>query len=556
MADLVIRGGTFFDGTGADGVVADVAVTDGRVVAIGRVEEAGIEEIDADGHFVTPGFVDGHTHLDAQIFWDPYAGSLTAHGVTSAVMGNCGFSLAPGNADEADLVLRSIERAEDMSREAIQRGVPWTWSSFPGYVDVVRGLPKALNLAAQIGHSALRAAVMGERAFEDEATDDDLAAMSSQVTGAITAGATGFSTSRTRAHLTKSGIPVASRFAGWREVQALVMAMADAGAGMFQLAPERSDDPGAVADYQGRLADLAAASARPVTFMVGGEEEQLVTIDRVRAAGGTAFGQVHVRGFENVYGFKTHLPFDELPVWRKVRAGSHEEQVAALRDPELRRRLIDEAVHGNYGESIGAEIRAPKYEQVTVVGEAGDASLVDVAGVRQVHPVEAMIDLSRETDLKQLFRQPISEISENLVLAALRHEHTVIAASDSGAHISQILDSNIPTYFLSHWVRDRQAFTWAEAIAMLTGRPAGVWGLADRGVLRLGAAADIVVFDADRIGSGRPKVVNDLPDGGPRLAQPAVGILATVVNGRVVMHEGQATGATPGVLLQGTPSAA
>lgn len=553
MFDVVIRGGTVFDGLGSEGAAADVAISGGMVVEIGHVTGGARQTIDASERFVAPGFVDGHTHLDAQIFWDPYGGSLTEHGVTSAVMGNCGFSLAPGAQDQADLIIASIERAEDMSRAAIQRGVPWNWTTFGEFMDAVEALPKALNIAAQCGHSAVRASVMGERAFTDSATDDEVRRMRETVGRAISAGAMGFSTSRSRAHLTKAGEPVASRIASWDEVTEIVTGMGEAGAGIFQLAPERPADPAAMADYQARLRRLAVESGRPVTFMVGGQRAQLDTVDRVVAAGGAAIGQVHVRGFENVFGFKTTLPFDRLPLWKSVRSAPLGEQRERLLDPQLRARLVAEAESGDYGEAVGAEVRAPRFDQIMIIDASRptELSVADAARARGVSPVEVMIDLALDSDFGQLFRQPISEASTELILAGLRHPSTVVAASDSGAHISQILDSNIPTYFLSHWVRGEDAFTWAEAIHMLTGRPARIWGLDRRGVLEAGAFADVVVFDPSAVGCATPAVLNDLPDGGPRLAQSAVGIDATLVNGQVVTSGGQRTGATPGAFLRG-----
>jgi N-acyl-D-amino-acid deacylase len=556
MFDVLIRGGTVFDGRGSEPLAADVAVSDGKVVEVGRLTGSARQTIDASDRFVAPGFVDGHTHLDAQIFWDPYAGSLAAHGVTSAVMGNCGFSLAPGTQQQADIIIRSIERAEDMSREAIQRGVPWRWTTFGEYMDAVQALPKALNIAAQCGHSAVRASVMGERAFTDGATDDEVERMRQAVEEAVSAGAIGFSTSRSRAHLTKAGDRVASRVASWGEVSRIVSGMGDANAGIFQLAPERPSDPGEIADYQARLRGLAVASRRPVTFMVGGQREQLDAVDGVVAAGGTAIGQVHVRGFESVFGFKTALPFDRLPLWRSVRSAPLDEQRERLLDPQLRARLVTEAESGDYGEAVGAEVRAPRFDQITIIDpeRPAESSVADVARERGISPVEVMISLSLDSRFDQLFRQPISNTPRELIIAGLRHPHTVVAASDSGAHISQILDSNIPTYFLSRWVRGDGAFTWPEAIHMLTGAPARVWRLDRRGVLEAGAFADIVVFDPLTVGCASPVVVNDLPDGGPRLAQSATGIDATLVNGHVVTRGGQRTGATPGAFLRGGAS--
>ncbi len=550
--DLVIKGGTCFDGLGSEGVVADVAVDGGVVVEIGSVKDRARRVIDASGMFVAPGFVDGHTHLDAQIFWDPYAGSVVSHGVTSAIMGNCGFTLAPGPASAADLILRSIERAEDMSRDAIGRGVPWSWSSFPEYMDAVASLPKALNVGAQIGHSALRAAVMGERAFYEAARDEDITEMERAVRDAVAAGCMGFSTSRSYNHITRSGEPVASRIASWAEVSRLVMAMAEAGAGMFQLAPERPQEDKAIADFQRRLRTLAAASGRPVTWMVGGQQHQLDTVEGVIADGGVAIGQVHVRRFENIFGFRTALPFDRLPSWCALRREPLERQKDLLRDRDIRGLLIREAEEADYGRVVGAEVRPPQYDLMTVIGEPGgvEASVAAMAKERRCSPVEVIIELAVSSDLKQLFRQPSVNIPPDVMLATLQHPNTVIAASDSGAHISQILDSNIPTYFLSHWVRSERAFTWAEGIHMLSGRPASVWGLEGRGSLRAGSCADILVFDPDRIGCGVPEVVNDLPDGGPRLAQGANGIHAVIVNGQEVLLNGRPTGVTPGTLLR------
>jgi N-acyl-D-amino-acid deacylase len=553
MFDVLIRGGTVFDGHGAEGNVADVAISDGKIVEIGQVTGSAGQTIDASDRFVTPGFIDGHTHLDAQLFWDPYGGSLTEHGVTSAVMGNCGFTLAPGTPEQADLIFRSIERAEDMSREAIQRGVPWSWTTFGQYMDAVEALPKALNIAAQCGHSAVRASVMGERAFTDSATDDEIHSMRRAVQEAISAGAIGFSTSRSRAHLTKAGDPVASRVASWDEVSAIVTGMGEAGAGLFQLAPERPSDPDEMADYQARLGRLAVGSGRPVTFMIGGQREQLDTVDRVAVAGGSAIGQVHVRGFENIFGFKTALPFDRLPLWKSVRSAPLGEPRERLLDQRLRARLVAEAESGDYGETVGAEVRAPQFDQIMIIDPSrpAESSVAGIARARGMSPVEVMIDLSLGSQFEQLFRQPISEISSELILAGLRHPGTVVAASDSGAHISQILDSNIPTYFLSHWVRGEASFTWAEAIHMLTGVPARVWGLDRRGALEAGAFADVVVFDPATVGCAAPAVLNDLPDGGPRLAQSATGIDAILVNGTLVTSDGRHTGATPGVFLRG-----
>jgi N-acyl-D-amino-acid deacylase len=549
--DLVLRGGTCFDGLGSEPIVADVAIADGTIVEVGRVSGPSTRTIDADGLFVAPGFIDGHTHLDAQIFWDPHGANLTGHGVTSALMGNCGFTLAPGTAEQADLVVRSIERAEEMSPEAIGRGVAWSWSGFPGYLDAVAALPKALNIAAQVGHSAIRVAAMGERAFTDEATDDDLARMELAVGEAMAAGSLGFSTSRSSTHVTTAGTPVPSRLASWAEVRRLVLAMAATGTGIFQFAPERPTDPDQLADFRTRLGALAAESGRPVTFLVGGQEEQLATLDAVLAAGGRATGQVHVRGFDAVFGFKTGLPFDHLEGWRQLRAEPLEVQRARLGDPEVRRRLVEEAEGASYPPRVGG-LPVPNFEEMTVAdGAAPEVSVAELARRQGTTPVDAFIEVALRSGLEQLFRQPQLKVPDDQVLAGLRHPHTVVAASDAGAHVSRVLDANIPTYLLSHWVRAKGALSWEQAIRMLTSLPASVWGFERRGVLQPGNHADVVVFDPDAIGCGVPTAVHALPDGGACLTQAAEGIRATIVGGEPVMTDGHPTDARPGRLLRG-----
>jgi N-acyl-D-aspartate/D-glutamate deacylase len=557
VIDLLIRGGTCFDGRGSAPVVADVAITDGTIIEIGKVTDSSRRTLDADGLYVAPGFIDGHTHLDAQIFWDPHGSSLTGQGVTAAVMGNCGFTLAPGDAAQAALVVRSIERAEEMSPEAIARGVPWAWSAFSGYLDALERLPKALHVAAQVGHSAVRVAAMGERAFSEVATDDDLRAMEAAVRDAMNAGSIGFTTSRSSTHSMTDGTPVPSRIATWDEVRRLVLAMAASGRGMFQFAPERPIDAAALDDFRARLVALGFASGRPVSFLVGGQDDQLATLEALLAAGAAAVGQVHVRGYEAVFGFATTMPFDRLPSWRAVRAEPLASQAARLRDPETRGALIAEAEHADAAALVGGGASPFRYEDTTVVdGAAAERSVAEVAASRQTSPVDVMIDLSLETDFAQLFRRPLLPVVDDEVLASMRHPATVIAASDAGAHVARSADSNIPTYLLSHWVRARDALRWEEAIHMLTGVPAAVWGLTGRGALEVGNHADVVVFDPETVGCGVPRIAHDLPDGGPRVTQAATGIRATIVAGEEVVVDGATTDARPGRLLRSGTAAA
>jgi N-acyl-D-aspartate/D-glutamate deacylase len=558
--DVVIRNGTVVDGTGLPPYRADVGLSGGRISTIGRIGERGSQDIDAEGHIVAPGFVEIHTHMDAQVFWDPLGTCSSWHGVTSAVMGNCGFTLAPCREADKDLVMRNLERAEDISREAMLAGIEWQWETYPEYLDAVALVPKGINYGGYVGHSAIRTYVMGERAFEEQATEDDLQAMRRQVEASIRAGALGFTTSRSANHMTSDDRPVASRAAGWDEVRALVGVMGELGAGIFETANEVWPDDDQRRDYWGRLRDLAADSGRPMTFVIGYSpsdpqlwQQYLRLLDDSAMVGGRMIGQVHSREFLSIVGFKVKLPFDGLPSWREVRRLPLDGQRAALVDPSTRARLVDEALHGPYRTAIGAEARAPSYEVLRVLDSPDGPwrTVAEAAAERGTTPVDAIIDLSLATDFDLLFSQPFANQDPDIVLAMIRHPRTVIGVSDSGAHVSQIIDSSIPTYLLGHWVRETQALRWEEAVRMLTFDTASAWGLRDRGLLQEGLAGDVVVFDPERIGPGLPHAASDLPAGAKRLTQKATGILATVVNGQVFMRDGESTGALAGQLLRG-----
>jgi len=558
--DIVIRGGRVIDGSGREGRRADVAVTDGTIAAVGTVGEGGRIEIDAEGQVVTPGFIDGHTHMDAQVFWDPLGSSSCYQGVTTAVMGNCGFTLAPVRADERALVVRNLERAEDIDPAALAEGITWGFETFPEYLDTVDGLPKAINYAANIGHSALRTWAMGERAFEERATDEDLVLMRDQLVDALRAGAIGFSTSRIVHHVTSDDRPVASRQAAWSEVEALVGAMGDLGTGIFEgadggmLAP----DPDVRRRALDRLRDLAVSSGVPVTFgMVATADagHLLDFLDETAAAGGRAVAQTHCRGISVLLSLRTRLPFDLLDAWRPLRALPVQEQLAVLGHSERRRPFVDAAVAADYGtyRGLGAQARPPDFEGIRVYdrGLPPMASVADVALRRGVHPAQAMIDLCVESGGDQLFMQPsLFPQDEAVLLRALRHPRTVMTFSDAGAHLSQIADASITTHLLGYWVRARQEFTLEEAVRMLTLVPAQAWGFVDRGLLEVGMAADVNVFDPDTVAPAVPVLVDDLPASGLRLVQRSVGFSATIVNGQVTLHDGVPTGSLPGRLLR------
>ena len=561
--DLVIKNGTVIDGSGLPRYRADVGVRHGRIVTIGRIRERAREVVDAEGQVVTPGFVDGHTHMDAQIFWDPLGTSSCWHGITSVVMGNCGFTLAPCAKENKHLVVRNLQRAEDIPPAAMEAGIEWRWTTFPEFLDCLDSLPKGINYGGYVGHSAVRTYVMGERAFEQAASEDDLKAMEREVRDAIRAGAIGFTTSRSPAHETPDGRYVASRLATWDEVRRLVGVMGDLNAGLFEIAGEGVDrapgDPG-LRDYHVRLRDLAVETGRPVTFGVFSRRgvpdvwrKYLDLLDETAAAGGRMFAQVHSRSLSALLSFKTQMPFDRLPVWKELRALPLAEQRRRLHDPELRRRLIEASGASDGRRPVGAEARAADYDWLLVFDtvEGPHRTVAEVARERGQHPAETMIDLALARDLDLFFLQPVANEDQDYALELMRHPRAVVTFSDSGAHVSQLMDASLQTHLLYHWVRRKQAFTLEQAVRMLTLVPATLWGFADRGLIREGMAADLVVFDPETIAAEMPEVVDDLPSGARRLVQRTRGIAATVVNGEVLLRDGKHTGALPGQLLRG-----
>jgi N-acyl-D-amino-acid deacylase len=560
--DLVVRGGTIVDGSGSPRYRADIGIDGSTIVAVGRIDGRGRTEIDAEGHVVTPGFVDGHTHMDAQVFWDPIGSCSSYHGVTSVVMGNCGFSLAPAPESQRDLVVRNLERAEDISPEAMAAGIPWSWDSFRSYLAAVDGLPKAINYAAYVGHSALRTFVMGGRAFEQASSPDDVQAMQRELRDALHAGAIGMSTSRSDNHLTPDGLPVASRLAEWSEIEQLVGAMGELGVGLFELANESqvaARDPEARAQANARLRRLAVDTGVPVTFGVLGAadpqiwRDQLALLDETAAEGGRMFAQTHCRGVSVLLSFQTRLPFDRLPEWAELRALPLDEQAELLRRPDVRERLVRAANEGDYGRAVGAEARRPRYDRIHVLERAHgpNPTLAQLAEASGRDPVEIMIDLALESKFEQFFQQFPVKQDLAAIEVMLRHPRTAMTFSDSGAHVSQIMDSSIQTDLLAEWVRRRQVFSLEEAVRMITYVPATLWGMTDRGLVREGMAADLNVLDPDTVAPQLPGLVADLPAGARRLVQKAQGIKATIVAGQAVLADGVPTGALPGRLLRG-----
>jgi N-acyl-D-amino-acid deacylase len=547
--DLVIRNGLVVDGSGASGVRGDVAVAGDRIVAVGQVDGAGREEIDADGLVVAPGFVDGHTHMDAQVFWDGLGASSCWQGVTTVVMGNCGYTLAPVMPKDRQLLARNIERAEDIPGAALAAALPWTWSTFAEYLDVLETLPKGVNYAQAIGHSALRLWAMGERAYDGPATADDLRVMERELRSALEAGAVGLTTSTSRTHFTADDRPVASRLASWDEVVSLVSLMGRESSGVFQIG-------GTEEGLDGRLQELAVATGVPVLFPVASYPHLLSIVDETVAKGGRMWGLTHCRPpICTLQSFHTQISFDFLGAgeWRQLRSRPLAEQGPLLRDPELRARLVREARDGEYKPVSQGDPFKPDYEQIWIMYSQylPNPTVADEARRRGVDPVEVMIDVALERDFDIFFLQGFNvPPSEEEILRVLRSPNTAMTFSDSGAHLSQISDASIQTHLLAYWVRERGAFTLEQAIRMITRQPAQAWRLHDRGLLAPGYAADITVLDPDTVAPLMPRVVHDVPAGGTRLDQRAQGYKATVVNGQVFTKDGEATEIRPGRVLR------
>jgi N-acyl-D-amino-acid deacylase len=563
--DLLIRGGTVVDGSGLPGFRADVGIVGDRLAAIGDLKgEAAKQTIDAEGKIVAPGFIDAHTHMDAQVFWDPIGTNSCWHGVTSVVMGNCGFSLAPCPEKDKALVIRNLERAEDIPRAAMEAGIPWSWETFPQYLDAVDKLPKGINYAGYVGHSALRTYVMGERAFTDEATPDDLAAMAKEVESSLRAGAVGFSTSRSGNHRTPEGLPVASRLAAWSEVQALVGVMSKLRSGVFEISRENIEhDAEKRRDYFARIKALAVESGVPITF--GNTwyhrkspevwKTHFEMVDDTIAAGGKILIQGTAGWNGSMRSFETLMPYDKAPVWAEFRKLPLAEQEKGLRDPEMRKKLVD--IAKNYklvkNDRDANALREAEWDWYFPFTKPLPPykSVGEIARERGIDPIDCMIDLALESHLKLLFVNPGNNEDQDVVLAMIRHPNTAITFSDAGAHVASTLNP-LHTHLLGEWVRDKQALTMEAAIRKLTFDIAVFWGLYGRGLLRKGFMADVVVFDPQTVSPAMPSLQPDLPTGALRLRQKATGIDHTIVNGKVTMRGSDHTGVLPGRLLRGS----
>jgi N-acyl-D-amino-acid deacylase len=557
--DLVVRGGLIVDGSGEPGYRGDVGVVGDRIVALGEVTGSGRSEIDAEGHVVAPGFIDGHTHMDAQIFWDELGSSPCWQGVTTAVMGNCGYTLAPVRADQRGMVACNIERAEDIPAAALAEGVPWTWSTFAEYLDVVDRLPKGINYAGSIGHSALRIWAMGERAFDGVATEDDLLVMERELSAALSAGAAGLTTSRNKGHTTSDDRPVASRAASWDELTRLVSLVGRESNGNFQMG---GDEGATIDEHLHRLQELSISTGVDVVNNTGDPDAIPLFNDTVQR-GGQLWILTHSRGFSVLQSFRSRVSFDFLQgsEWNDVRARPLPEQRHLLQDPDVRARLVKAAHTGTYHPISSSDPYEPDFERIFTMHTSylPTVSVAEEARQQGVDPVEVMIDTALADDFNTIFVQSFwdnsarafyAQENEDKFATLLRNPNTAMTFTDSGAHQGQISDCSIQTHLLAYWVRERQTFTLEEAVRMITHQPAKVWHLEDRGLLAPGYTADITIFDPNTVAPDIPRVTHDVPGGGTRFEQRAQGYKATIVNGQIFTQDGEATPTRAGRLLR------
>jgi N-acyl-D-aspartate/D-glutamate deacylase len=562
--DLVIRDGLVVDGTGSPGRIADVAIDGDRVTAVGSVDGRGARELDAEGKVVTPGFVDIHTHLDAQLAWDPLGTSSCWHGVTSVVLGNCGVTFAPCAPDEREYLAELMESVEDIPRDSILDGLSWDWTTYGEYLTELDRLPKGINAGGMIGHCAIRHHVMGERGLswteatgDEVPTDDDIAAMCDLVDEAIGAGALGFATSRTLLHRVPDGRAVPGTWAETDELFAIGDVLGRHQRGVFEVAPrfeQRGEhDENLIAEVHW-MAEIRRRTGRPVTFGIGQtnivpdlHRKVFECVEAEASAGGDIRPQTTPRGIALLFGLQMRTFYDRSPGWEELAGKGVEARLAALDDDTRRAELVESARATPGFDWTGVYVLT---DEPASYHFTSDDSLAAHAERRGVDAAQAFVDISHETRGAAIFSFPFLNQRDDAVEWMLGHDYCALGLADSGAHVGLIMDAGQPTWLLADWVRDRQVMTLEEAVRRLTSDTAELFGIRGRGRLAAGAFADVNVIDLDALALPLPTVQQDFPLGASRYVQRASGYDATIVNGEVFMEQGEHTGALAGVTLR------
>jgi N-acyl-D-amino-acid deacylase len=566
MHDLLIRAGLVVDGSGLPGRPADVAVNDGKVTAIGRLSgEAAQRVIDADGLVVAPGIVDAHTHYDPQITWDPLCDTSALHGVTTVAAGNCGFSVAPCRGDDHDYLAQLFARVEGMELRALSQ-VGWNFSTFGEFLATRPGT-LGINLGMYVGHSAIRRWLLGDEAYERAAGDDEIAAMAGMVDEAMAAGALGFSSSHAPTHLDLADRPVPSRLASLDEVRALADAVGRRGRGSIAYAPGSAVEGIDAAD-RALLEELASRGGVPViTQGLGGRskvdapskawEQSRTFLDGSAERGAPVFSLLMTRAFNGTFTLREGSSrYDGVPLWRELMALDWDERRQRIADPGRRAQLRDAIDHPNTDPARGSTLPPPIWDVLAIEGTSSASHAKDVgrevgalARERATHPADVMFDLALADPDAVFHWTNETPAWRELLREVQRHPQMIVGVSDGGAHLDFDDGAEWSTHFLATWWRQERVWRLEEAIRRITAIPAAVLGLTDRGLLQPGGAADIFIFDPERLALGRRRKDVDRFTGTPRFRSSAIGVRATIVNGEVVVDDGAPTAATPGQVV-------
>ena len=540
--DIVIRGGELVDGTGAASRQGDLAIDGDAIAAVGQVDGAGKREIDAKGMAVTPGFVDLHTHLDAQIGWDPQMTPVSWHGVTTALLGNCGVTFAPCKPQDVELLAAMMETVEDIPKNAILTGLPWDWEHYGGYLDAIERLNPALNVAGMVGHCAVRFYVMGERAVEEQASAEERAQMADVVAKSMDGGAVGFSTNRYPPHKLPDGRSIPGTFADPAELVEIAKAVGPRN-GLMQAVGANFEVLKAMAETtRGRI--LFSYGTGP---QEGSGKAQADNLAKLAEHGDlTAITQVRGSGF--MFGLQSALPV-QGETWDALRKMKLPERLAAIRNADTRAKLVAEGKATKHRFPLSNVFHLGNGESPNYTTPA-DQNLEAQAAAAGEHWVETFLRLADESDGRALFNLRMFNQSLKELGDLFKSEHIFPSLGDAGAHVSQIMDAGWPSFVLSHWVRDAGLYSLEEGVRRLTAGPARVLGLADRGQLKPGMKADVNVLDPARVAERQPELVHDFPGGAPRYIQRSLGYKATIVNGAVTLEDGDHTGQRAGQVLR------
>ena len=552
--DLVIRGGRVVDGSGLPSYVADVGVQNGNVVEVGKLKDGAAKTIDAAGLAVSPGFIDHHTHLDAQMLWDPYGTCEPQHGVTSVVMGNCGLSLAPVRPGVEDAIVKSFVRVEAMPRIALDQGVKWNWHSYGEYLDHFEG-KVGINVGGLVGHIAVRHHAMGEEAVERKATGPEVQKMKGLVLNAMEGGALGMSTNRNDRHMREDGKPVSSRLADDDEFFALCDVLGGNNAGVIETILGRNK-----IEHFAWYHELARRTQRPILWQSLQHRwaepnlwrEQLAAVEPIFKAGYQAYGLTHTVPLVRHFTLKDCQVFDEFPTWKNLMFLPVETRKQAFADADTRRKLqgeIDNLRLTNFHKrwDIPKVEKCFKPENQKYVGK----TIAEMAAMRKQAPIDAFLDLALDENLETIFWNANNGGDWKAMGEILRSPYVLVGTSDAGAHVLFGADFGYGTILLGLWVRERQVMSLEQAIHKLTFHPASIFGLQGRGLLRPGYAADITIFDPKTVHAEEPEWANDFPANTKRMIQKSVGLHYTIVNGTVINDQGRLTGDLPGQVLRG-----